>query len=54
MELIEDEFEDWISKPDLKVKPGDKVRIKTHEELLKQVGHFMVIITSTQLTMRRL
>ena len=34
MELIEDEDEDWISKPDLKVKPGDKVRIKTHEELL--------------------
>ena len=22
MELIEDEDEDWISKPDLKVKPG--------------------------------
>ena len=35
MELIEDEFEDWISKPDLKVKPGDKVRIKTHEELIE-------------------
>ena len=31
----EDEFEDWISKPDLKVKPGDKVRIKTHEELIE-------------------
>ena len=35
MELIEDEDEDWISKPDLKVKPGDKVRIKTHEELIE-------------------
>lgn len=35
MELIEDEVEDWISKPDLKVKPGDKVRIKTHEELIE-------------------
>ena len=32
---VEDEFEDWISKPDLKVKPGDKVRIKTHEELIE-------------------
>lgn len=39
LELVEvedeDEFEDWISKPDLKVKPGDKVRIKTHEELIE-------------------
>ena len=35
VEVEEDEFEDWISKPDLKVKPGDKVRIKTHEELIE-------------------
>lgn len=39
LELVEveeeNEFEDWISKPDLKVKPGDKVRIKTHEELIE-------------------
>lgn len=42
MELIEDELEDeweyeedWISKPTLEVNPGDKVRIKTHEELIE-------------------
>ena len=35
LELVEVEEEDWISKPDLKVKPGDKVRIKTHEELIE-------------------
>lgn len=35
VEVEEEEFEDWISKPDLKVKPGDKVRIKTHEELIE-------------------
>ena len=35
LELVEVEDEDWISKPDLKVKPGDKVRIKTHEELIE-------------------